>query len=258
MIEHPHDDDAPIGRILTRREAVVLLGGAGAVGFLSLAGCTSGSQGNSAIAATTDNSGSTATCAAKPEMTEGPYFVDEKLNRADIRSDASSGAVKPGALLTLTFNVSRIQAGACTPLPNAQVDLWHCDAAGVYSDAADPSFNTRGQNWLRGYQLTNADGVAKFSTILPGWYRGRATHIHFKIRGKNSSGSPFDFTSQLFFGEPFLASAYNLPPYDSRSDSGRTRNARDGIYNRGGSELLVTPASANGAYSASFNIGLDV
>ena len=255
---HLHDDDAPVGRILSRREAIVLLGGAGAAGFLTLAGCTSGSQNGSVIAGTTDKSGSTAACAAKPEMTEGPYFVDERLDRSDIRSDASSGEVKPGSPLALTFNVSRIQGGACTPLPGAQVDVWHCDAGGIYSDAADPSFNTRGQNWLRGYQLTNDKGVATFATILPGWYRGRATHIHFKIRGKNSAGSPFDFTSQLFFGEAFLASAYGLPPYDSKSDSGRTRNASDGIYNRGGAELLVTPSSANGKYAATLNIGLDV
>lgn len=258
MLDATHDDDAPVGRILTRREAVIVLGSAGAAGFLSLAGCTSRSSDGSALAATSNKSGSTSTCAVKPAMTEGPYFVDERLDRADIRSDSTSRELKPGALLALTFNVSRIQSGACTPLPGAQVDIWHCDALGVYSDASDPGFNTRGQTWLRGYQNTKPDGAATFTTVLPGWYRGRATHIHFKIRGKNSSGSPFDFTSQIFFDEQFLASAYKLPPYNSRSDSGRTVNARDGIYNRGGSELLVTPASANGRYAATFNIGLDV
>ena len=253
-----HDDDAPIGRILTRREAVIVLGSAGAAGFLSLAGCTSRSSDGNAMAATSDKSGSVATCAVKPAMTEGPYFVDEKLDRADIRSDSASRAVKAGAPLALAFNVSRIKNGACTPLPGAQVDVWHCDASGVYSDASDPGFSTRGQTWLRGYQITKPDGVATFTTILPGFYRGRATHIHFKIRGNNAGGSPFDFTSQIFFDEQFLSSAYKLPPYNSRSDSGRTLNARDGIYSRGGSELLVTPSSANRRYTATFNIGLDV
>jgi protocatechuate 3,4-dioxygenase beta subunit len=258
MIEDLHDDDAPVGRILTRREAVIVLGSAGAAGFLSLAGCTSRSSDGNAMAATSNRSGSVATCAVKPAMTEGPYFVDERLDRADIRSDSTSREVKPGAALALAFNVSRIQNGACTPLPGAQVDIWHCDAMGVYSDADDPGFSTRGQTWLRGFQTTKADGIATFTTILPGWYRGRATHIHFKIRGKDAGGSPFDFTSQIFFDEGFLTSAYKLPPYNSRSDSGRTLNARDGIYNRGGSELLVTPSSVNGRYAAAFNIGLDV
>ena len=258
MVDEGPDDDAPVGRILTRREAVIVLGSAGAAGFLSLAGCTSRSSDGNAMAAASNKSGSVATCAVKPEMTEGPYFVEEKLDRADIRSDSTSREMRPGALLALTFNVSRIQNGACTPFRAAQVDVWHCDAQGVYSDANDSGFSTRGQTWLRGYQVSKADGIATFTTVLPGWYRGRATHIHFKIRGKNSGGSPFDFTSQIFFDEQFLTSAYKLPPYNSRSDSGRTLNARDGIFNRGGSELLVTPSSANGKYAATFNIGLDV
>ena len=258
MTESFHDDDAPVGRILTRREAVTILGGAGAAGFLTLVGCSPGSSKGSAFASTTDKDGSTVSCAVKPEMTEGPYFVDEKLNRTDIRADAATGTVKPGTPLLLTFNVSRIQSGACTPLPGAQVDVWHCDALGVYSGVNDPGFSTRGQNWLRGYQLTNEKGVAQFTTILPGWYQGRASHIHFKIRGTDARRAGFDFTSQLFFDEKFLASAYDLAPYNSRSDSGRRRNASDGIFSRGGSDLVVTPASADGKYSATFNIGLNV
>lgn len=258
MMHELNDDDAPVGRILTRREALILLGGAGAAGFFSLAGCNSGSDSRIAFAASTDSSKSSATCAAKPEMTEGPYFVDEKLNRADIRGDTRSGSLRPGSELALTFAVSRIQPGACTPLAGAQVDVWHCDALGVYSDVDDPSFSTRGQNWLRGYQLTNQSGLATFTTILPGWYPGRASHIHFKIRGRNSTGSGFDFTSQLFFSEDFLSSAYGVAPYDSKSDSGRRRNAGDGIYNRGGSQLLVTPASLDGKYAATLNIGLNI
>lgn len=264
-MEHLHDDDEPVGRILTRREAVVLLGGVGATGLLGLYGCsTSNKVGTDTVsqAASTGASaapGSTATCAVKPEMTEGPYFVDEKLNRRDIRSDAGTGAVKEGALLALTFNVSRIQSNACTPLPGAQVDIWQCDALGVYSDAQDPTFNTKGQNWLRGYQVTDAQGAATFTTILPGWYPGRASHIHFKIRGTPATGSSFDFTSQLFFTEEFLTAAYAKAPYDAKSDSGRRRNAADGIYSRsGGSELLVTPSSSASGYAAALNVALAV
>ena len=83
---------------------------------------------------------------------EGPYFVDERLNRSDIRSDPTDGQVKPGTPLALTLLISRLNAGDCQPLAGAQVDIWHCDAQGVYSDVQDPGFNTIGQKFLRGYQ----------------------------------------------------------------------------------------------------------
>jgi protocatechuate 3,4-dioxygenase beta subunit len=259
-MEHLHDDDEPVGRILSRREAVGLLGGFGATGLLTLYGCSTSNKldVDTVAQAQAQTPGSTASCAVKPEMTEGPYFVDEKLNRADVRSDAGTGVVKQGSLLALTFNVSRIQSNACTPLPGAQVDIWQCDALGVYSDATDPSFNTKGQNWLRGYQVTDAKGAATFTTILPGWYPGRASHIHFKIRGTPATGSSFDFTSQLFFTEEFLTSAYARAPYDQKSDAGRRRNDSDGIYRRGGSELLVAPSASGSGYAAALNIGLAV
>jgi len=161
------NDDAPIGRVLSRREALVLMGGLGASGLLFLAGC-GGDDDSTGI----DNPNGSVTCAAKPELTQGPYFVDERLNRADIRTNTPTGAVKEGLLFTLAFNVQQIQSGACTPLSGAFVDVWHCDALGVYSDAVDPGFNTRGQNWLRGYQATDANGAAGFTTIFPGWYQG--------------------------------------------------------------------------------------
>ena len=255
-MEHLHDDDAPVGTLLTRREAVTLLGGIGATGLLTLYGCSS--SGRLEADTVAQATGSTATCAVKPEMTEGPYFVDEKLDRRDIRSDTGTGAVKEGTLFTLVFNVSRVQPNACTPLPDAQVDVWHCDALGVYSDAVDRSFNTRGQNWLRGFQKTDSKGVATFTTVFPGWYPGRASHIHFKVRGTAPSGSPFDFTSQLFFTEDFLTTAYAVAPYDSKSDSGRRRNAADGIFQRGGSELTVAPSRSSNGYEAALNIGLAI
>ena len=122
-----------------------------------------------------------ADCVVRPEETEGPYFVDEKLNRSDIRSDPSDGSVKEGVALQLAFLVSQIAASKCTPLPNAQIDVWHCDATGVYSDTIDPSWNTKGKKFLRGYQLTDTNGKAQFTTIYPGWYRGRTVHIHLWI-----------------------------------------------------------------------------
>jgi protocatechuate 3,4-dioxygenase beta subunit len=181
--------------------------------------------------------------------------VDEQLNRSDIRSDPSSGVARAGALLALTFNVSRAASGACSPLAGAIVDVWHCDAAGLYSDVE--ANGTVGQEFLRGYQVTDAGGVARFTTIYPGWYQGRAVHIHFKVRSAASAGSAYEFTSQLFFPERFLSAIYTeRGPYTARGDDGRLRNANDGIYGQGGSRLLLEPVPRGAGYAATFNIGL--
>ena len=256
MQEQMDNDDVPVGRVLTRRDAILLLGGLGAGGLLWLAGC-SGSD----TTGTTDtgDGGSSLDCAVKPALTEGPYYVDENLTRSDIRADSSTGVLQEGALFALTFNVSQIASSACTPLAGAIVDVWHCNALGVYSDTQDPGFNTVGQDWLRGNQLTDANGAATFTTIFPGWYSGRATHIHFKIRSAASASSTYEFTSQLFFDENFLSSLYTQQaPYTTKGDSGRLSNASDGIYNQGGSELLLTPTASGSGYAAAINIGLDV
>jgi protocatechuate 3,4-dioxygenase beta subunit len=257
---HTDDDDAPVGRVLTRREALALLGGAGAGGLLFLAGCGGADEATGAAVDTTAGGTASLSCAAKPALTEGPYFVDERLNRSDIRASTATGVVKDGALFALTFNIRRIRASGCTALAGAFVDIWQCDALGVYSDAVDPGFNTRGQNWLRGYQTTDANGLARFTTIFPGWYQGRATHIHFKVRQTLTASSANEFTSQLFFPEDFLTALYtSQAPYTTKGDAGRLRNARDGIFGQGGSQLLVTPTrTATGGYEATVNIGLSL
>lgn len=160
-------------------------------------------------------------------LTEGPYFVDEMLNRSDIRADPVSGAISPGTLLGLTFNVSRIQSGACTPLTGAYLDVWHADAGGVYSDVSGTG---TGKRFLRGYQITDASGVAQFTTIYPGWYQGRAVHIHFKLRLFAGSTKTYEFTSQFFFDESLTDTVHALAPYNTHGTRD-TRNTNDGIYN---------------------------
>ena len=178
------NDDIQIGRLLSRREVLALIGGTGIA--VVIAGCSSDSSpAATATSARTPTSGAGATsavtpsasltaaasaaapsCIVRPAETEGPYFVDEKINRSDIRSDPSDGNVSPGAPLALTFNVSRVDSGGgCAPLAGATVDVWHCDTLGVYSDAQDPGFSTKGKKFLRGYQVTDAAGQAKFTPI---------------------------------------------------------------------------------------------
>ena len=240
------NDDILRGRVLTRREALALMGAMGMSGVLVYAGCSS---------ATEPTSDATGSCVVRPELTEGPYYVDEELNRSDIRSDPSTGTVKPGALLRLTVNVSQITGNACAALAGAVVDVWHCDALGVYSDVSDPSFDTVGQKFLRGYQATDANGVASFTTIYPGWYQGRAVHIHFKVHSASSSSSAYEFTSQLFFDDALTDQVHAQQPYAAKGR--RTlRNSGDGIYQQGGSQMLLSVSQTSDGYAATFDIAL--
>jgi protocatechuate 3,4-dioxygenase beta subunit len=254
------NDDAQVGRILSRREVLALLGGTSAAllaacapgGALASPSPTAIAQPTSAATATAAAATAAATalpsCIVRPALTEGPYFVDEKLDRSDIRSDPGTGAVRPGAVLNLNFLVSRVSGSACTALGGAMVDVWHCDALGVYSDVD----SARGQKFLRGFQTTDASGSAKFTTIYPGWYQGRAVHIHFKIRPTSST----EFTSQLFFDDALSTQVFAQAPYSQKGTQGMTRNSSDGIYQQSGGKLLLSATKSGDVYSSTFDIGL--
>jgi len=253
-------DDAQVGRILSRREVLALLGGSSvalmaacAPGALTSASPTATAQQTGAAATSAAPASSAATtalpsCIVRPALTEGPYFVDEKLDRSDIRSDPGTSAVRPGAVLTLNFLVSRVSGNACSALSGAVVDVWHCDALGVYSDVD----SARGQKFLRGFQTTNASGSAKFTTIYPGWYGGRAVHIHFKIRPTSSS----EFTSQLFFDDALSTQVFAQTPYSPKGTQGMTRNSADGIFQQSGGKLTLNVTKSGDVYAATFDIGL--
>ncbi|MBD2338099.1 intradiol ring-cleavage dioxygenase [Calothrix sp. FACHB-156] len=196
-------------------------------------------------------------CVIRPEQTEGPYFVDEKLKRSDIRSDPADGSVKEGVPLQLTLRVSQVSNTECKPLANAIVDIWHCDALGMYSDVEDPRFNTIGKKFLRGYQVTDAKGTVQFTTIYPGWYQGRTVHIHFKVRTETPSNQSYEFTSQLYFDDAISDRVYTQPPYASKGQ--RTlKNSQDGIFNDGGQQLLLNLTKTSQGYAATFNIGMQI
>jgi protocatechuate 3,4-dioxygenase beta subunit len=194
-------------------------------------------------------------------LTEGPYFVDEKLERSDIRADPVTGAVSAGVPLTLRFNVTRVDGSACTALTGAYLDVWHCDAAGVYSDVTAQGNAGGGRKFLRGYQLTDASGVASFTTIYPGWYSGRAVHVHFKLRLFAGTAKTYEFTSQFFFDETLTSAVHALAPYSNKGQR-NVRNTTDGIYNglsaaeRSALTLQATPSGEG--YAGVIDLGVRI
>jgi protocatechuate 3,4-dioxygenase beta subunit len=231
-------DDEKTGKLLSRREVFAFLSvaaGVGALHPLELSGAFAPAR------------------IGKPEQTEGPYFIDEKLNRSDIRSDPADGSVREGVPLKIAFHVLRITSQDCTPLQGAMVDLWNCDANGIYSGVRDYNFNTVGKKFLRGCQITDVNGKADFITIYPGWYPGRTVHMHFKIRTDARSG--YAFTSQLYFDDSLSDLVFAGEPYSSRSRRAM-RNEDDFVFRAGGKDLMLSPVKEEQGYSAVFEIGL--
>ena len=196
-------------------------------------------------------------CVLTPQQTEGPYFVDEMLKRTDIRTDPTDGSMMTGIPLQLELQVYAVQQGHCQPLPHAQVDIWHCNAEGIYSDVRDFNFDTSGKKFLRGYQITDQTGTVRFTTIYPGWYPGRTVHIHVKVRAQGSKGQALELTSQLYFDDQLTDQVYTLPPYAKREER-FPRNADDGIFRRGGKQLLLSASGDKTGYQAAMAIGIEV
>ncbi|MEM7029754.1 MAG: hypothetical protein AAF629_09325 [Chloroflexota bacterium] len=227
---HIDHNDLPVGKILSRRQAMRLLG-ASSMSTL-IAACTPISPADStssgtdteltpmmpdpATAADTAEHLAAIDCVAQPELTEGPYFVDVSLDRFDLRMTADNTVIA-GYPMLLTVHLSDVTGGVCKPLPNATFDLWNCDTVGVYSGVLDGNgnFDTRGETWLRGSRVSDEDGSLQMLTIVPSWYTDRAIHAHFKIRTLGADGNAYEFTSQLFFKadqmEPILASEAYIP-----------------------------------------------
>lgn len=178
-----------------------------------------------------------ATCVLTPEVTEGPYWIDETLSRRDVREG------KPGLPLVLELTI--VNARTCKPIRGADVEIWHCDALGNYSGfdsgsggrgpggGSGPETSTR---YLRGHQRSDAAGKASFLTVFPGWYPGRTPHIHLKVHVGNDR---VVHTGQVFFNEAITAAVYRQAPY-SRHGRPDTPHARDDIYAQaGGSRAVV-------------------
>ena len=217
---------------------------------------------SSANSSETESIRSTLSCVVTPQQTEGPYFVDERLHRPDIRPDPSDGSIKEGLPLALEIRVFSVGRGGhsdCKPIAGAFVDIWHCDAQGIYSDVRDRDFNTVGKKFLRGYQVSDKNGGVRFITIYPGWYPGRTVHIHFKIRTDSKYMRPLEFTSQFYFDDSITDSVYAQHPAYARKGSylTRARNEDDSIYRKGGERLMLKLIKMDEGYAAAFDVGLE-
>jgi protocatechuate 3,4-dioxygenase beta subunit len=221
---------------LTRRGSLARLGTflAAAAGGGVTAAQAAGGDGPAAV------SSGLVTCVLTPELTEGPYYIaGEKLRR-----NITDG--RPGTPLQLHLSV--VDASTCKPIKGAAVDIWHADAGGVYSGFGAGAAS---RNFMRGIQRTDTNGLALFTTVYPGWYMGRAVHIHVKVH----VGGSVVHTGQLFFNGAVTDVAYKRAPYSARPNRD-TRNASDSIFVTGGKRSLLALKRNEAGYVGSITMGV--
>jgi protocatechuate 3,4-dioxygenase beta subunit len=235
----------PARDLLTRRETLASAGLAGAgllVAGWALLRDEEDGEGRRADAATPS-------CVLARETTEGPYYLDAR----DVRSNLRKG--KAGVPLRLRITV--VDAATCRPVPGALVEVWHADALGRYSGF--DTEGTEGRRFCRGLQPTRASGLVEFGTIYPGYYEGRTTHVHVKVRtGRRREVH----TGQLFFPDAAGDRVFALAPY-RHTGHGRTRNADDGLYAEAGAGARLRLARrgtrlATSGYAGSIALGVDL
>jgi protocatechuate 3,4-dioxygenase beta subunit len=225
--------DTRVKRV-SRRQALGVLGAAGA----AMVACN-----GSTPTSPTPTPTSSAACVVTPSETAGPFPSITLPVRSDVRED------RTGLLLNLAITVVNASA-SCAPVTNASVEIWHCDAAGNYSEYGNLTSST----WLRGIQPVDAGGVARFTTVYPGWYAGRATHIHIEVFVNNRSVK----TSQIAFPEEINSAVYATGVYASKGQN-PTKNDRDGIFSDGfTSELATLTGKPASGYNATFQVGITV
>jgi protocatechuate 3,4-dioxygenase beta subunit len=180
------------------------------------------------------------TCVLTPEQTEGPYYIASERVRRNITEG------RPGRPLTLRLAV--VDASTCKPIRGAAVDIWHCDAGGVYSGFGA---GRTSRTFMRGIQRTNANGIATFKTVYPGWYTGRTVHIHVKVHVRGN----VVHTGQLYFPDRVTDAIYRRAPYSKRPNRD-VRNSDDPIYRDGGRRSLLRLRRSSAGYVGSIKMGV--
>jgi protocatechuate 3,4-dioxygenase beta subunit len=255
--ESPADDPRPSNGIqlpMPRREMMALSAGALASAVLYACGADEDKAARSAVEGTP----TMPDCVLTPEQEEGPFYIDLAQVRKDIVEN------RPGVPLALALTV--VDSDTCKPIRDAAVDIWHCDALGVYS--GEPSEGSEGETYLRGIQLTDGNGLAELATIYPGQYPGRTTHIHVKVHiggrqsGGTYSGGHVSHTGQLFSSDRRDAEVFALAPYNRNTAELTPRN-RDGVFRyQSGSSSVLTLARVGGSlardgFTARATLGVD-
>lgn len=242
---------------MTRRHLLRTLGSASAV---LAAGCASSATDPSATSSSSTGTNGTSTsgtattsgaCVVSPSETGGPYpdrtgmIGNSAFDRRDIREG------KSGLPLTLVLTLVNVSS-ACSPVANASVEIWQCDADGHYSEYSQAGFDGTGQTFLRGVQTIDAGGQVTFTTIYPGWYAGRATHIHVEVFVSGRSVK----TTQIAFPESVTAAVYRSGVYAAKGQN-TTSNASDNVFSDGVSNELASLAgdTVNG-YTAALTVGV--
>jgi protocatechuate 3,4-dioxygenase beta subunit len=185
-------------------------------------------------------------CVKSTNVAAGPFFVDRDI---PMRANLAEG--KKGTPLVLRLRVgllpdeaAKLKSGECAALAGAQVDVWHCDAKGIYSGFSQLGSN--GRNFLRGYQLTDSAGEVTFKTIFPGWYPERTPHIHVKVRFPASGKTVTEATTQLFFEDAFTDSVYAANSAYARPGPRKVNNANDGLFSEEDPPLILRPEGKPG------------
>ncbi len=236
--------ESSMKKALTRREALGLLGAAAGAGVMSVAcGGDTPTSPSPTTTTTTTNAG----CAVTPSETVGPYPSLVDLFRSDIREGRS------GLPVTLTITVVN-SSNACSAVPNANVEIWQCDAEGHYSQYAQQGYDGRAQTFLRGIQTTDSNGRVTFTTVYPGWYLGRATHIHVEVTLNGASVK----VTQIAFPDSTTSAVYASGVYASRGDN-PTTNSRDNIFADSlSSELATLMGDPTNGYTATFTVAIAI
>ena len=177
-------------------------------------------------------------CVLAPEQTEGPYYIAGEKVRRNI-TEGRSG--RP-----LTLRLAVVDASTCKPIKGAAVDVWHCDALGNYSGV-----DGNGGTFMRGVQRTNAQGVAIFRTVYPGWYQSRTVHIHVKVHVRGN----VVHTGQLYFPDRVTDAVYRKSPYAGRPNRD-VRNTADAIYRNGGKRSLLGLNRNGSGYIGTIRMGV--